>query len=63
MVKLTKCKRDAKLMHNIHIAILDEYLNSNWKETTDKGLLAHNHWLYLLFSDNWFDELWNIPNK
>ena len=41
LVQYTKCKRDAKLLYKIHIAILDEYLslNSNWRQATVKAYL------------------------
>ena len=29
LVKYTKCKRDAKLLYKMHIAMLDEYLSLN----------------------------------
>ena len=41
LAKYIKCKRDAKHLYKMHIAMLDEYLNlnSNWKQTTVKAYL------------------------
>ena len=41
LIENTKLKRDARLLHSMLFAMLDEYINSNfnWRQTTFKTYL------------------------